>query len=333
MRKHLHTFVEKSRPVVRALHRVLLGVGAAGLVVRLTVRDRFLMPGLLFYATPWPVLLVVGIWWTVRQVRRGRRLRAGVLLIITLSVGLVWYGQNYRHRGGPAEGTVRIMFWNAARLPRGVEPVIAHVRRYRPDIAALVEAKLDAPRQLGRIRAAFPEHSARALPGGMLLLSSAEVLSARYVEVEDRGRLNIVKLRIGGKTFTLGVADIASSLFYNRRRAIEGVFGALPRSKGGACILVGDFNTPLSSVHFKPFRGPWRHAFRTSGEGWVETWPGMLPLLAIDHAWLRGEVEARACRHGSSWYSDHQSIVTEVELHSGERAPADPQAGATAAPP
>ena len=79
------------------------------------------------------------------------------------------------------------------------------------------------------------------------------------------------------------------------------------------CIIMGDFNTPLESVHFAPYRAAkMQDAFATAGRGFRETWFWGLPVLSLDHVWCGPSwnvVEARKIR---DWSSDHDALLVTL---------------------
>jgi endonuclease/exonuclease/phosphatase family metal-dependent hydrolase len=176
----------------------------------------------------------------------------------------------------------------------------------------LVEADPDVPEDADRLQKALPEYQVYPVAGGMLVLSRFEMESTRSLKIEQGGRVNIMNLSLPKRPLTVAVVDMESSPFYDRGKVIEGVFAESMRESSAASIVMGDFNTPRSSAHFDPIRSKWRHAFETSGCGWIETWPFFLPLLAIDHIWLQGDIRSARCRHGLSWCSDHQSVTADL---------------------
>ena len=303
-----------------------LALAGAGLLVRLTVRDRLLVPGVIFYATPCPLLVIIALAGAIWHWAR-RRLRFAVpLAVIAVAVAGAWYSRSHVSAvPAPAEETVRLMFWNAARLRHDIEPVIQHVRSQQPDFVALVEAELETKRQRRLVHEAFPDYEVLPLPAGMLLLSRFPVESTGHIKVRDGGDVNLVKLLPRGKPVTLAIVDIESSPLYNRGDAIADVFKEIGRAQTVTRIVVGDFNTPSESVHFGPDRRRWRHAFEEAGQGFMETWPWGIPLLAIDHIWLQGPLRAVECSQETVWCSDHQSVITELALEpSGAQQPAAP---------
>lgn len=292
-----------------------IAFASLGLLIRLTIRDRLLIPGMVFYATPLLAIVCAFAAGAAWHAWRGRRLLPAVLCVLAIGTAVGWYARSHvSNRPEPADDTVRLMFWNAARLRDGIEPVIAHIQRYDPDIVALVEARTRTAEQQRVFREVFRGYDVRTLHGGMLLLSRLPVESTDYFEVSDRGRVNVARLRVRETPVALAIVDIHSSPYYNRGNAIAEVFQKVAAGGERARIVAGDFNTPRSSVHFDDVQEEWDNAFESAGSGWMETWPWGLPLLALDHVWLQGPVRAAGCRHLTAGCSDHQSVLTEVAL-------------------
>jgi endonuclease/exonuclease/phosphatase (EEP) superfamily protein YafD len=293
----------------------VLAVGAVALVVRLTVQDRFLPTGVLFYATPWPVLAAAAALGAVWMALRKRTV--GVVVFGAIVVGLAgaWFLRS--HRFGQAEeappDTVRVLFWNTARLWAGPGPVLSHIAEHDADVVLLVEAPVEDKGCGRKFAEQFPDYDVRPLNDGMLVMSRLPILALEYREPTNNADLQVVEVLVsGGGRLHLAVVDLHSNPFYNRGESIRETFAAVEELAPEACVVVGDFNTPLDSAHFKPVRKRWRHAFLEAGSGWSETWPGALPVLSLDHVWLNGQARAVSCRHATSWCSDHQSVLTEV---------------------
>lgn len=72
-------------------------------------------------------------------------------------------------------------------------------------------------------------------------------------------------------------------------------------------FLAGDFNTPRGSRLLSPIAPGYRHAYAIAGHGWSYTWPTLLPVMSLDHLFVKEK--AVALEHyeiGSSIWSDHR---------------------------
>lgn len=100
------------------------------------------------------------------------------------------------------------------------------------------------------------------------------------------------------------------------REQIESVRGDKP------LLIVGDFNTPVSSQMFQSHWGDFQSAFDLAGIGYGYTspckanrfWPENLPWARIDHILCSPEWTVRSCQIGKSAGSDHRLIAASLRL-------------------
>ncbi len=100
------------------------------------------------------------------------------------------------------------------------------------------------------------------------------------------------------------------------REQIESARGDRP------LLIVGDFNTPVSSRMFQRHWGDFQSAFDQAGIGYGYTspckanrfWPENLPWARIDHILCSPEWTVRSCQIGQSAGSDHRLIAATLRL-------------------
>jgi endonuclease/exonuclease/phosphatase family metal-dependent hydrolase len=89
-------------------------------------------------------------------------------------------------------------------------------------------------------------------------------------------------------------------------------------------IVVGDFNTPVSSNLFQKHWGDLQSSFDTAGFGFGYTspckgnrfWPDNTPWARIDHILCSNEWTVRRCQIGRSNGSDHRLIAALLEMRN-----------------
>lgn len=259
---------------------------AAGLLLQFGLKDRLPGPALLFYALPKPCLLVLAatlaLWpGTTRRLR---------LLAFTLAMGLaaVWLAPL---RISPAKSALtpqpedlRLLVWNVARPNSPHAGLIELVRERQPHLVAVIEPGRVQPDWLRAYEEALPGYRADWMPRGLLWLSR---VSSRYRErgkLEDIGAYARFEVSGLGPTFPVVVADVFAHVLKSRRGQLQEVL-AQAQDRSDA-LLVGDFNTPLESVFFAPWRARYRNVFEACPSGLAETWPLGLPLLSLDQVWI-----------------------------------------------
>lgn len=261
---------------------------AAGLLLQFGLKDRLPGLALLFYALPKPCLLALA---AVLALAPGARLRSRLgAVAVALPLALTWLGPLLITRPPAAAAAaakandLRLLVWNVARPQRPHAGLIELVRARQPHVVAVIEPGRVQPDWLRAYEAALPGYRADWMPRGLLWLSR---VPSRY---RERGKLEGIgayaRFEVSGPwpTFPVVVADVFAHLLHSRRGQLQEVL-ALAQDRSDA-LLVGDFNTPLESVFFQPWRVRYRQVFETSGNGLAETWPLGLPLLSLDQVWV-----------------------------------------------
>ena len=303
----------------RWLDRAALAVGLlslAGLLVRLTVRDASVPFSTLFYATPLPLLSVGAALFACRQRRTWWR-RASFTLALVLAAWTVATHFGRHAPRGVAGKPVKTLFWNTGRGAFSSSlGIAAEVTRAGADIVVLVEAvpwkEPDAVRKFWR--EACPQYQPTIIGGGIDLLSrfpSGETTTA------DLPLLSItrqVEVDCDGHPLTLLICDLGSNPFRSRQAVLTQVAEAAERLTDRPALILGDFNTPPDSVHFRPLRKSYRNVFEAAGTGYLATWPMPAPVLCLDQMWVNGHVEASTGRHLWTIRSDHRGVLAELGL-------------------
>ncbi len=300
------------------LRWVLAGLSAAlfasGLVVRLTVRDRYDALAPVFYATPWPVLAflaaVVGacaVAWATR-----RFLVATSFVLVVAGCLVCWIEESwYQNVPLSIAPDFRVAFWNAEHPKRRLPEVIETVKGFDGDIIGIVETESTDPADVERWRAAFPGYWMQTLPGHMLFLTRGKVLAREHGDLDGAGRYNLVKLRIAQRIIYVLFVDLNAAPHRSRRPAFARISEILNAHRGAEVIMMGDFNTPRDSVYFSEIRASMDHAFEVAGQGMSETWPVPVPVLSLDHIWATRGIQVTRCTQ--DWaLSDHRPVVAEI---------------------
>ncbi len=282
------------------------------------MRDRFLVANTLFYATPWSVLAVMGLFasW---QLDPGRRSSFQIRLLRAagLACGIVWGLTSWSFSDPPpASGsTVRVMTWNLGHGRRGLEQLAAEAAEFQPDLAVFVEADPARTDIRAVFRAAFPEHHVAILGGGIVLVSRWPGGEARAWQTGTEtveSRIREVDLATPYGTWTVFACDLASSTVYQREPHVRDLVASIQKCQFPV-IVAGDFNTPLDSVHLNQLRQlPLGEAFERSGRGYVATWPVPVPVLSLDQIWLSPGLTPVSCRRVWSWRTDHAAVIAEI---------------------
>lgn len=300
------------------LHRIsgILGclLLVIGMLLHLTVRDGHKLIATVYYAMPLPLIL---LGWLIAAAWHCRR---KIMLVACLTMALVmacwWQATSYspESRSGftsPPRAGLKVLYWNMAhqRLPSAdLERLIT---THQPDIVGLGEVGLrsgDANPLMRNLPSGYialkPEH-------GMALVvrGSAQVQQITRIK-KTRSKFLQVDVTVDAKVWHLILVDGDADPFLKREELLTKVL-ALAQTPN--TLVMGDFNTPLESRWFDPWRAAGlRHATEGARSGFRETWPRHWPVLTIDHLWCTAETQPEHFERVSLLSSDHLAIVTNL---------------------
>ena len=305
--------------VLRRSCIAVVALVAAGVVVRVTLRDTFHWLAPLFYATP-PGLLVLGALASCAAAWRLRSRAIGGTSVVLLVAALAFAGRQFRspgdvaHAATPSPRPLRGVLWNVEHGDGGWDRVAELARATDPDVVWVVEGPGPGDGGFAALARAFPEHTLRRCGGHLCVLvrGDADVVEERKVGAGGY-RATLVRLRVLGREFESLVCDITSRPLVDRLPLLD-LIRAWGESRAAPLLIVGDFNTPTESAGFDAWRAPFRHAFESAGTGWAPTWPMPVPVLEIDHVWTNAGIDVRRCEHGSTTASDHRPVELEFDV-------------------
>lgn len=311
---------------LRLLPRALF---VAGLLLRLSVRDGWAPLAPLYYATPWPVLLLLPVPELLFALLRGRFARTFLLAALVVGCAVVWKATSFRPyapEAAPPSQALRGLFWNVSAYHEGFEAVMEEAAAHDPDLIAMVEAGMHFPDWAALLRDTFPEHRLRGLDSAMIVLWRGDILRVEPYRNADV-RLNRLRLKsVHGEVFELLLVDVESDPLRPRGPAFARLGEVIDETGPQTPLLVaGDFNTPSSSVHFGHLRAAGlRSGFATAGEGWPESWPAAWPVLDLDQVWASPQVRLHGVEVMPTAVSDHRSIFFTFTLPPVDAAAANP---------
>jgi endonuclease/exonuclease/phosphatase family metal-dependent hydrolase len=245
---------------------------------------------------------------------RDKRTRAAKLyFIFTIGCLTAWSCSSFSaNSGAPAPSSLKLFFWNAAHNKRAGE-ITSYIHEFNADLIGIVEAGTRTKKVRSLWKNAFPSYNVELLAGEMAIMTRGEILSKESGSLGRRGRFNLLKVVLNGEQFYVLLVDIDGDPLRSRAPAFEPLAKMIRSYSQDNLIVMGDFNTPLDSVLFESFRQYLTHAFESGGNGFVETWPVPLPVLAIDHIWVSKKIKVVSCNLNWSRLSDHRSVVTSIE--------------------
>lgn len=228
--------------------------------------------------------------------------------------------------GGPR---VRVLTCNAHHAGVDSAALDRLVAEVQPDLVALQEWR-------GSNQAGFmTEPGWQVRPKAGLLLASRfpvidlDVLggeadgepgkAVRYDLDTPEGRVTLISLHLASPRGELRqVAEAAGARLEDvdgnsmrRARQAAAITGKLD-GVTGPLLIVGDFNTPPESVHFRGVWAPYRDAFDDAGWGWGYTFFNRWTRVRIDHILVGGGGRATACWVGPDVGSPHHPVIADV---------------------
>ena len=301
-----------------------LALGAIGLLLHLTVRDRVYILSPLFYGLA-PAVLVVIFALSLVLCLRLRRKRRAILSLIAVVIALaLWIHTDYV-RGKPHEGNavgrpMRLVMWNLARPSGRDERFLSTLQDSNADILVLVESGRASERRRRFWQTHFSDYHVALLERDITVLSRYPIVDTAVHVIGRYTRIAVCDLEAPFAAMSVLAVDIDSNVFISRKPAIDRIY-EIARSKPGPVAILGDFNTPHTSAFFADLYSSFQHAFQQSGDGWITTWPTFCPALTLDHIWLSDDfVVARTVTRRQAC-SDHVLVMTDVLLPDPQNEP------------
>ena len=286
-------------------------------IIRLSVKDRFFGPSILYYALTWLALgilsFVAAVAWGTKSSRNLTSCGVFALLgVVQLFTG--WWEHQGRGAGIDEPG-IDIVYWNVARPSAKRWPgVLETIKATNADIIVLGEAKKQEQISPALLKEHFPAYKfARFSTCGMTLLVRGEVLQREQARFAKRHKHFVATVLVHGRELEIHGVDLHSSPFADKKVPFDALHQRMAaHSSGKPAIVVGDFNTPWDSVQFERMKTQFRHALRAGQGGGIATWPNPLPVLAIDHIWVERDLKLLRAGRKIGLQSDHAMIFCTI---------------------
>ncbi|MBN4071950.1 endonuclease/exonuclease/phosphatase family protein [bacterium AH-315-F18] len=311
------------RNYVQRLIRGIIQIGpfvafAAFLIavtLRMTVKDTYLVTAIFYYATP-PIVLIAlpffaGVLFTLRQ----RRFLALTAILASAAVTPWCLSAVFSNNTSDDQpSTISALLWNVRRNVQKRPGIIDGINQSNADIVALSEAfrASDQHEVTRHLRTHFPDYEQSEARSGMVVLCRGTVENTQFHRLPPAGTCLIVDVRTRDIPVRIVVVDLSSKPYLPREPTLENLHNLLANLNPKADLVMGDFNTPLDSLHFERLRLDFQHAFSVKGNGLRNTWPIPFPILEIDHLWVAKDWRVAYASLGWSYASDHRSVSAGI---------------------
>ncbi len=259
------------------------------LLLHFVIKDRGYYLAMLFNVTPIPILIGIGLIISLLLITEKKWLKVSVLT--TLFLAIHWIFSYYGFANVPVSSdNNHILFWNIDNrkfIPRDV--IKEKISTYNPEIIAFLETKNLSLNETEYLSEEFPQYSFKSLEGYFVIGIKGDIEFIEYTKLKTITRYNLLKVKINNQIKTILIVDIGVIRHYNRWQDLENILDYGLRNK--VDLIVGDFNTPYESMHFKGFKNHYK-SFHDVSEGFTATWPKGIPLLELDQIWVDQNIEA-----------------------------------------
>jgi hypothetical protein len=184
------------------------------------------------------------------------------------------------------------------------------VETFQPDIAGMVEVGSRHSDPAALLTVLPPGYTAQKLDHAMAIVVRGSIRLLHQLEMGHVSKFASLEATVDGVIWHVFIVDGASHPLASRADVLSRV---LSEAHGNPhTIVLGDFNTPIESALFDPWRAELHHAFNEAGRGLRETWPRPVPVLTIDHVW--SSHDAPPLRAEKRWLpsSDHAALLVEL---------------------
>ncbi|UCD51588.1 MAG: endonuclease/exonuclease/phosphatase family protein [Phycisphaerales bacterium] len=293
-----------------------LAAGVLGLLMRYAAKDRVPALAVVFYGLPplvaallFAVSLALGL---RRPRRRWQVVVPGVLMVVAL---IAWIQTDLvRSRGAGGMGDpLRVVLWNVSRPSATDASFVPVLQEADAQILFLVECGGHSAARRHFWESHFPGYHVSLLPGQIALLSRYPIAGVHCTTADSRTVVAEYDLILPGGTLAVVAVDVASAHCSRRRYSFEQI-NAIARSKRRPVLVLGDFNTPHTSILFDELRRSFCHAFEESGTGLITTWPSLFPVLALDHIWLSEGLAPVHTVLRRTLHSDHALVIADIAV-------------------
>ena len=293
-------FLRKHKAYIVTIYAFLL-------FINLVLKDRFYPISILFYACPLILIIGFGIFSSILYLKK--KIIAFSLLSLQIILTVYWFNNYYAFAEEMPEtkNTSSILLWNVAKkdlIP--IDILVETIRKENITNLALVEAEHITDKDFKNLNKQLPKFHFKKLKGNMLFGSINRIKTVRYTSEDRSHKFNLIQTYNNNNVENILIVDIYANPFLNRKLPLETTFQYIKNTKTD--IIVGDFNTPFESVHFKQYKEKFQ-SFHVLSNGATATWAFGLPLMELDHIWISSKYIPIHLKKKNFLVSDHQLLI------------------------
>ncbi len=255
-----------------------------------------------------PVRLIAGLSWVwfglaaAQKIWRPHQILS-LVSALSLTAYCLWSPSGFM-------GEVRkptLVFWNLDHGDLPLSEVTDFIKTQDAGIYTFVECFDDLHTAFtnGSLEKRLPKHQAHYFGGGLALVTGKDQ-TVTAVTKKESNLYRFAKVQVG--ELRVCIVDIFSHPWLDRRIALADL-----ADFAADCDLVsGDFNTPYDSTHMASLIAEF-DCGRTDVPTNRETWPRPLPLLSLDHIFVKKGREIIAYQPVKKWATDHSPVAVQLE--------------------
>ncbi len=277
------------------------------LLVHFILKDHFSFLQIFFYAFPLPLIILWGSFVTLLFFKP----RSYFIFFLCTTLGLtgIWFSNDYMlpsHVEIP-ENSTSVIFWNAAnRKTIHLDVLSEKIKNIQPDIIALAETENASAEDIRQLSKDFPTYEFRILDGDMLIGIKGHIEKITYILEEHSYDINFVEAQLKAGPILIALTDTFQSPTMDKRKTLGTILQLV--SQRNTDLMIGDFNTPYESVHFRNYETDYT-SFHDYGQGFSATWPFKIPLLEIDQIFTSKKFTPILLQKFYYDVSDHAMLV------------------------
>ncbi len=298
---------------------ILATILSLALIIRLTIRDSFHFLATFYYATPYVLIALIAIIPALIAIYLKDKILIYIFCaIFSLSLILFYNTQfiaNYAESVNNQEQLMHTMFLNLDRMGvEKIDDITNLIKNENLDIAGFVETTnvlYEFPNRkklnIENWKKRLPNYDIKLLENQMLVITKGEILKVENIKTRG-AKFNKIKIEIYNEIINVVIVDIASHPFKPRKPSFDLLYETIANDNN--LIFMGDFNTPLSSVHFDKMKKIYQNAFLTKGSGNIATFPTVFPILAIDNIWFDKNWNIKQTTLSNTGITDHYAVIS-----------------------